>query len=69
MASRQTGLVPAQLVSAEHDTSSPASPLSTPPLGPPGVVEIDMPNGTMVRVGQGADLTVLRTVLAVLDKH
>ena len=63
MANRPTSFLPVQLVSAEADLPAPAP---SPP-GPPGVIEIDMPNGAQVRVGQGADLTVLRTVLAALD--
>ncbi len=71
MASRSAGFLPVQLASAEPDIPSP-SPSPSPsilPSGPPGLIEIDMPNGAQVRVGQGADLTVLRTVLAALDGH
>ena len=32
-----------------------------------GVIEIDMPNGVRVRVGPGADLKAVRSVLAALD--
>lgn len=67
MASRPASFLPVQLVSAELDAPVTAPP--PPPSGPPGLIEIDMPNGTRVRVGQGADLTVLRTVLAALDGH
>jgi transposase len=65
MASGPAGFLPVQLVRAEPDPLGP-SPTPSPP-GSPGVIEIDMPNGAQVRVGQGADLTVLRTVLAALD--
>jgi len=67
MASWPASFLPVQLVSAEPDLPSLAPTPS--PSGPPGVIEIDMPSGTRVRVGQGADLTVLRTVLAALDGH
>ena len=66
MTNRPTNFLPVQLVSAEPDPPSPASSPSAPPSGPPGLIEVDMPNGARVRVGQGADLTVLRTVLAAL---
>ena len=64
-ASGPAGFLPVQLVRAEPETPAPAPPASCPP----GLIEIDMPNGARVRVGQGADLTVLRTVLAALDGH
>ena len=65
MASRPAGFLPVQLVRAEPDAQAPAPARS----GRLGLIEIDMPNGARVRVGQGADLTVLRTVLAALDRH
>jgi len=57
------GFMPMQLISSELDApaSGPASSSS------PGPIEIDMPNGARVRAGQGADLKVLRAVLAALD--
>jgi transposase len=33
------------------------------------VIEIEMRNGTRVRVGHGADLKVLRTILTALDRQ
>ena len=68
MTNRPSGFLPVQLVSAEPDPPSPASSPSPSPLpsGPPGLIEIDMPNGARVRVGRGADPTVLHTVLAAL---
>lgn len=67
MASGPAGFLPVQLVRAEPDPPGPSPTPSRP--SPPGVIEIDMPNGAQVRVGQGADLTVLRIVLAALDGH
>ena len=67
MASGPAGFLPVQLVRTEPDPPEPSPTPSRP--SPPGVIEIDMPNGAQVRVGQGADLTVLRIVLAALDGH
>lgn len=63
MAGRPADFVPVQLISAAPDMPSSGPPSSRPP----GPIEIDMPNGARVRAGQGADLKVLRAVLAALD--
>lgn len=57
------GFVPIRLIRAAADVPPP----DPPPLSPPGPIEIDMPNGARVRAGKGADLKVLRAVLAALD--
>ena len=49
--------------SAEPDAPAPYPVRSSPP----GSIEIEMPNGARVRAGHGADLKILRTVLAALD--
>jgi transposase len=63
MAGYPDGFVPVRLISAARGV--PAS--DPPPSSPPGPIEIDMPNGARVRAGHGADLKVLRAVLAALD--
>ena len=55
--------VPVRLIGATTNTPSP----DPPPSCPPGLIEIDMPSGARVRAGHGADLKVLRTVLAALE--
>jgi transposase len=57
------GFAPVRLIGAVPDVSPPVLPAS----GPPGLIEIDMPNGTRVRAGHDANLKVLRAVLAALN--
>lgn len=64
MASARAGFVPVQLM-ANPDLLPVAS--SRPAPGPAGLIEIDLPNGVRVRVGHGADLKILRSLLAALD--
>src|SRR4051812_8031939 len=64
MASGRSSFLPIQLsASAEPDAPAPCPARSSPP----GLIEIEMPNGARVRAGHGADLKILRTVLAALD--
>ena len=63
MAGDPVGFVPVQLLSPTPDVPFP----DPPPSSSPGPIEIDMPNGARVRAGHGADLRVLRAVLAALD--
>jgi transposase-like protein len=64
MASGRSSFLPIQLSSsAEPDARAPCQVRSSPP----GSIEIEMPNGARVRAGHGADLKILRTVLAALD--
>src|ERR1700759_385748 len=63
-ASGRSSFLPIQLsASAEPDVPAPRPVRSSPP----GSIEIEMPNGARVRAGHGADLKMLRTVLAALD--
>ena len=64
MASGRSSFLPIQLTSsAEPEAPAPCPVMSSPP----GSIEIEMPNGARVRAGRGADLKILRTVLAALD--
>lgn len=71
-----SGFVPVQVVPAAppmlaapaEATDAPAlSCASTAPLD--GMIEVELPSGARVRAGGGADLTVLRGVLAALDRR
>jgi hypothetical protein len=64
MTSARAGFVPVQVM-ANPDMLPTAS--SRPAPSPAGLIEIDMPNGVRVRVGHGADLKIVRSVLAALD--
>ena len=64
IASGPARFLPVQLTSsAEPDVPAPCPVTSSPP----GSIEIEMPNGARVRAGHGADLKILRSVLAALD--
>lgn len=63
MVSGAADFVPVRLIGVATNTPSP----DPPPSSPPGLIEIDMPNGARVRAGHGADLKVLRAVLAALE--
>ncbi len=65
-ASGPARFLPVQLTtSAEPEASAPCPVTSSSP----GSIEIELPNGARVRVGQGADLQILRAVLAALGGH
>ena len=59
---------PSMLAAPAEATDAPALPCSpTAPLD--GMIEVELPSGARVRAGGGADLTVLRGVLAALDRR
>ena len=58
------GFVPVQLMSDTAGTSSGPTD-ATSRLN--GLIEVEMRSGARVRIGHGADLKVLRGVLAILD--
>ena len=64
LASAAPGFVPVQ-IATDSGTGVAAPPPPAP--GPAGMIEIDMPNGVRMRVGNGVDLKVLRGILAALD--
>jgi transposase len=56
--------VPVQIAAAP---APPAVPQASGVSAPDGGIEIDLPGGIRVRAGHGADLKLLRGVLAALD--
>ena len=62
-ASEPARFLPVQLTSS----AEPETPVPCPGMSSLGSIEIEMPNGARVRTGPGADLKMLRAVLAALD--
>ena len=63
MAGEPARFLPIQLTSS----AEPEAPVPCPGTASVGSIEIEMPNGARVRAGLGADLKMLRAVLAALD--
>ncbi|MFL5335673.1 MAG: hypothetical protein ACJ8H8_21450 [Geminicoccaceae bacterium] len=64
MASEPARFLPIQLTSSVEPEAAVPCP---GPSSAPGSIEIEMPSGARVRAGPGADLRMVRAVLAALD--
>jgi transposase len=68
LATAMAGFVPVEInPEVERPLLSGAVPEGSVPRSLEGLIEIDLPGGVHVRVGRGADLALLRGVLATLE--